>query len=209
MNPAHRRWSLSAGIAAGLLALTALPRAAEAHLVTTGLGPVYDGIGHLLLSPEDIIPVVALALLAGLRGPAAGRWALFLLPLAWLLGGIAGVYAGWTITFPIPAISLLLLGILVAADLRLPTTLIAGLAVALGFAHGAINGSRFQPPSTGILALIGMAVLLFVVIAVLAAFIITLRRWWARIVVRVAGSWIAAIGLLMLGWAIHGAGPLR
>jgi hypothetical protein len=27
---------------------------------------------------------------------------------------------------------------------------------------------------------------------------------WGRIVVRVAGSWIAATGLLMLGWAVRG-----
>src|SRR5262245_51625961 len=61
------------------------------HLVTTGLGPVYDGIGHLLLSPTDYVPVIAISLLAGLRGPAAGRWTLFALPAAWLVGGIVGI----------------------------------------------------------------------------------------------------------------------
>jgi urease accessory protein len=40
----------------------------EAHLNTTGMGPVYDGVIHFLLSPEDFVPVLALALLAGLRG---------------------------------------------------------------------------------------------------------------------------------------------
>ena len=39
----------------------------EAHLVTTGLGPVYDGIGHLVLSPEDWVPVLALGLFVGLK----------------------------------------------------------------------------------------------------------------------------------------------
>src|SRR5690349_17143418 len=41
---------------------------AEAHLNTTGMGPLYDGLVHFFLSPEDIIPVLALALLTGLRG---------------------------------------------------------------------------------------------------------------------------------------------
>ena len=44
----------------------ALP--AEAHLNSTGMGPFYDGLMHFLMSPEDIVPVLALALLAGLRG---------------------------------------------------------------------------------------------------------------------------------------------
>jgi hypothetical protein len=69
-------------------ALLLWPWRAEAHLVTTGLGPVYDGIGHLVLTPEDWVPVVALALFAGLRGAAAGRGALCLLPVAWVAGGL-------------------------------------------------------------------------------------------------------------------------
>jgi urease accessory protein len=38
---------------------------AEAHLVTTGLGPIYDGVSHVFLSPEDLVPAVVLALLGG------------------------------------------------------------------------------------------------------------------------------------------------
>ena len=36
-------------------ALLLWPWCAEAHLVTTGLGPVYDGLGHLLVTPEDLL----------------------------------------------------------------------------------------------------------------------------------------------------------
>jgi hypothetical protein len=35
----------------------ALP--AEAHLNSTGMGPFYDGLIHFLMSPEDIVPVLA------------------------------------------------------------------------------------------------------------------------------------------------------
>jgi len=56
-------------------AMLVLPAPAHAHLVTTGLGPLYDGITHLFMSPDDLVPVLALALLAGLNGAAAGRWA--------------------------------------------------------------------------------------------------------------------------------------
>jgi hypothetical protein len=43
----------------------------------------------------------------------------------------------------------------------------------------------------------------FVLVALTAALVVQLRAHWARIAVRVAGSWIAASGLLMLGWAVR------
>ena len=36
-----------------------------------------------------------------------------------------------------------------------------------------------------------------------AALVVALRAPWTRIAVRVAGSWIAAIGLLLLGWSFR------
>jgi hypothetical protein len=49
-------------------------------------------------------------------------------------------------------------------------------------------------------------VALFVITAIFAAIVVSLRWDWSRIVVRVAGSWIAAIGLLFLGWQIKTGG---
>ena len=110
---------------------------ADAHLVTTGLGPVYDGIGHLLLTPEDLVPILALALYAGLRGARAGRLALFVLPVAWLAGGLLGLrFGGAHGRAPLPALSFILLGLLVAADAKLPDGAVAALAAALGLVHG-------------------------------------------------------------------------
>jgi hypothetical protein len=72
------------------LAIAVCAAPAEAHLNSTGMGPIYDGLVHFLTSLEDLVPVLALALLAGLRGPSYGRRALFVLPSAWLLGGFLG-----------------------------------------------------------------------------------------------------------------------
>ena len=74
-----------------LAAAVLWPAPAEAHLVTTGLGPIYDGISHVLMSPDDLVPILAMAFLAGLNGPAAGRRTLFALTAAWLVGGVGGV----------------------------------------------------------------------------------------------------------------------
>jgi hydrogenase/urease accessory protein HupE len=174
--------------------------------MTTGLGPVYDGISHLFLTFDDLLPVVAMALLAGLNGPAAGRRALFILPAAWLAGGVAGFATG---VAPLPAgitsLSLLALGILTAADLKLAPAAVTALAAALGMVHGWLNGAAIALAGREATGLFGIAGAIFLLVALVSALVVSLRRPWTRIAVRVAGSWIAAIGLLLLGWSLRGA----
>ena len=179
------------------------PCDAAAHLVTTGMGPVYDGIGHLLLTPEDLVPALAMALYAGLRGRAPGRRALFIFPFAWLIGGFIGFATDTMPVFPVTAFSFLLVGILIAADLRLPDNVFTILAVAVGIMHGFINGIALKagPASLGLLGIMGA---LFVLVAIVSAFVVSLKPPWTRIVVRVTGSWVAAMGLLMIGWFFRG-----
>jgi len=195
----------SALLAAACAALTLWPATAHAHLVTTGLGPVYDGISHLFMTFDDLLPVVAMALLAGLNGPTAGRRALFGLPIAWLAGGVAG-YASGAAAQPawIAALSFLALGILTAADRRLAPALVATLAVALGLGHGWLNGASIAAAGREASGLVGITGAIFILTALVSALVVSLRRPWTRIAVRVAGSWIAAIGLLLLGWTLSG-----
>ncbi|MGB3223936.1 MAG: HupE/UreJ family protein [Desulforhopalus sp.] len=185
-----------------VFALFCSPSLAEAHLVTTGMGPVYDGIGHLLLTPEDLVPVLALALYAGLRGAASGRQAMFLLPCAWFVGGLAGLAVQNAISFPLAALSFLILGGLVAADLCLPAAAVAGLAIVLGIVHGFMNGVALQE-GVGTVGLIGIMGMLFVLVTLASALVVWLGKTWGRILVRVAGSWIVATGLMMFGWSMQ------
>ena len=187
-------------VGTALAALVLFPGEARAHLVTTGLGPVYDGISHFALTPEDVLPVLALALLAGLSGPRCGRAVLFVLPVAWLSGGLLGLSRSSELPLPaLTASTLLALGAMVALDRKLPLGLAAGLAAALGLLHGYLNGTA----KLGALGLSGVAATLFVVVALVAAFVVSLRAPWSRIAVRVAGSWLVAISMLMLGWAFR------
>lgn len=192
------------------IAILLSPGMAQAHLVTTGLGPVYDGIGHLVLTVDDLIPVIAVALLAGQRGPKPGRLALFTLPLAWFLGGLFGLHAPREVIFPFQCASFLVLGILVAANVPLPPLLITFLAILLGLSHGYADGSAIKDVgmAAGVLELIGLMVSLFVMVSLLSALVIWLRWEWSRIAVRVAGSWIAAMGLLILGWSLRTSGAI-
>jgi hydrogenase/urease accessory protein HupE len=191
--------------AAIVAVLWLLPQPALAHLVTTGLGPVYDGISHFLMSFEDLLPVAAMALLAGLSGPAGGRRALFVLPAAWLIGGLGGfMTASAPLTGVATAVSALVLGGLVAADRRLSPVVISVLAGVLGLLHGWLNGAGIAAANREGLAILGMGGVVFVIVALLAALVASLRADVARIAIRVAGSWIAAVGLLLIGWQLRG-----
>jgi hydrogenase/urease accessory protein HupE len=139
-----------------MVALAMAPAPAEAHLNSTGMGPIYDGFLHFLTSPDDLVPALALALLAGLRGAHFGRRALFVLPTAWLLGGSLGLTAAPTnVAIVGTAISFLLLGGLVAADVKLSLRAITALAILLGLCHGFLNGSGMGHSGTAIIALLG------------------------------------------------------
>lgn len=188
----------------GTLLLATSP-GAHAHMVNTGLGPFYDGLAHLFVTPDDLLPVIAIALLAGLRGRHFGRVVLLVLPVSWLAGSFAGRFSPVLLTLPtLTAVLTVILGGLVAADRPLSVTLVAGCGLLLGLLHGVLNGSEFTNHNVAGTSL-GVAVALFVLVSLLAGQVTTVRAAWARIVVRVAGSWITASGLLMLGWSLRGA----
>lgn len=195
------------GIVSGL-AILLWPSISQAHLVNTGLGPFYDGISHLAMSPDDLLTALALALLAGLSGARAGRNVLFLLPPVWLLGGLFGLRMAQEVSLPLfSVLSFLLTGALVALDRKLPLLLISILTCGFGFLHGFLNGTAMASRAGGgFLALFGISLAVFVLVTLVSALVVSLRKYWARITVRVAGSWITAIGLLMLGWTYRGMG---
>jgi urease accessory protein len=186
------------------LALALCAKPAEAHLMSTGMGPVYDGLLHFITSPEDAVPALALALLAGMRGSAFGRCAALVVPSAWLLGSLAGISAAAMTASPLlSSFWLLLLGGLVLADARLPLAIMTTLAGLFGVAHGYPNGTGVSLSLPALLTLVSLAAAVFVLTCLVAAFVVELRQHWARIAVRVAGSWIAASGIFMLGWAMR------
>ena len=192
-----------------LLAAAALllaPAPSHAHLVNTGLGPVYDGVSHFALTPEDLLPALAVALLAGQRGPRAGRLVLFALPAAWFVGGLLGL-AIPTIqsAAAITTLSFLALGGLVAAEARLRPEWVTALAAVVGLLHGYPNGAAMSQAKLGFLGVVGIVSTLFVTVALAAAMVVAIRAPWGRVAVRVAGSWIVAIGLLLLGWSFRPA----
>jgi urease accessory protein len=195
-----------AGLYGSLAAISPLvwPAGADAHLVSTGFGPFYDGVTHLALSPDDLLAVLAIAPLSGLCGARHVRAVLFTLPTAWVVAGWLGLRRAMEVSAPVAnTLSFLVVGALVAADRKWSWSLVVGLALALGLLHGFLNGTAMAQAAGGVMALVGMATTIFVIVAIVAGLVVSLRAAWARVAVRVAGSWIAAIGFLMLGWALR------
>ena len=55
----------------------------------------------------------------------------------------------------------------------------------------------------GALGMLGAATAALLLAILAAALAASLRAGWTRIAVRVAGSWIAALGILALGWSLR------
>jgi hydrogenase/urease accessory protein HupE len=182
----------------------AAPQTASAHLVTSGIGPFYDGVVHFFVSPEDLAVVIALALFGGLSGRMAAKWLVLTLPVAWLLGtGLGLRWPGPTGSGWMPALSMLLAGLLAAINPHVPTCLPAAVAVGLGMMHGFLNGSTMASTATSFLAAVGIVVALGLVALLLSALTSSLRVPWQKIAARTLGSWMAAIGLLALAWSLR------
>lgn len=186
----------------GVLILCALATEAQAHLVGDAFSPFYGGLVHPLVSPQDVMAVLGLGLLAGLSGPAAGRSLLVILPLAWMCGMCCA--PSCTIPDPPGILLTILVGILVATDRPWSPVLIGILVGLVGILHGIGNGQDLMPVPGRLLATIGTICAVAMTCALVAGQGVSMKRPWMRICMRVMGSWLAAIGLLMLGWSLRG-----
>jgi hydrogenase/urease accessory protein HupE len=194
------------GLALALVLLSATR--AEAHTMVSTAGPFYAGMKHFFFSLDDVLAALAVGLMAGLRKdtPGSGRAAL-MLPAAWFgLGVVALLLSIALITGEVAsAVSLMVLGILVAMDRKLPVGVLGSLAGVAGGLHGFLNGLAMREVGTkaGFWQLVGVAVPAVFFVVYPTALLDLVKRPWVRIVVRVLGSWIAAIGLLLLGWSLR------
>jgi urease accessory protein len=147
------------------------------------------------------LPFAALGILAGQQGDRVAP-ALFVFAVMLMLGATAAL---WIPALPyvglLNILSGILLGGLVAGAWRLPVTVLYLIAIVFGFSHGFANGAAlngaFKPylfiPGLGLAGLVVPAWLMIVTDLILRQ-----KYNWMRIAVRVAGSWITAIGVLVL-----------
>jgi urease accessory protein len=191
------------------VALAAEAPAAQAHIVASRLGDFYAGALHPLTDLQDIVLWLAMGVLAGSLGAARGRWLVPVFPL--------GLLAGFVLdrTFSVPSAGpaadagiMLALGLLLAAAARIPTALLCAMAFGLAAMRGAANAADFAPETDRLLFAAGLACAGYAAITLTMALTLSFRRpdagpsmEWRGIAIRAFGGWIAAIGLMMVGFA--------
>jgi urease accessory protein len=168
-----------------------------------GVGDLYAGLLHVLTGLEHVLPFIALSLLAGQRGLKAQAEAVLLVfPVALMIGAAGALWLP-----PVPGLaffnvaSAILLGGLVAAARHLPGAVFYGLVVVFGISHGFANGETISGSIKAYLFILGIGLAGLAILAyatLMVDYLLKRKAGWLHIAVRVAGSWIAAIGVLAL-----------
>jgi hypothetical protein len=175
-----------------------------AHAPVTGLGAWADGAARLLLEPTDLLLAIALVLLALQHSPRTlERW-WWRVPAGWLAGALVGVALPRELLVA-PLVSAALTGFALLVSLRVPLPLWAlGVLLPLGAGGFAlVSGSVMAGHGGGLAVVLAEALALGLVTGLLARALVRIRVGWGPIAIQVAGSWIAATALLLLGWQLR------
>jgi hypothetical protein len=189
--------------AVGVLSGMALcsPTPSHAHLVSSGLGPFYDGALHLLLTPMDLVGLATLSLFAGSQGAKAGRLLVIVTPIAWFLAGAVAPFSQVDGSFAaVNAAALVLLGGCVALDLKVSPSVTGAAAAVFGGLLGFQSGLELRAADTDWVALMGTGSVVLTVTMLVSALVVSYTAFAFSVVRRVLGSWAAATGLLSIGW---------
>jgi urease accessory protein len=190
--------------------LVASAQAADAHIVASRLGDFYTGALHPLTDLQDLILWAAMGVLAGSLGASRGRWLVLAFPLGLLAGLVLGRASGFVSAGPAAdAGMILLLGLLLAAAVRIPTALLCAIAFGLAVMRGAANAGDLGPETNQLLYAAGLVCAGYAAITLTMAATLAFRRAeagtsmaWRGIAIRAVGGWIAAIGIMMVGLAL-------
>jgi urease accessory protein len=190
-------------------ALIASAQTADAHIVASRLGDFYTGALHPLTDLQDLILWAAMGVLAGSLGASKGRWLVLAFPLGLLAGLGLGRATGFVSAGPAAdAGMILVLGLLLAAAVRMPMALLCAIAFGLAVMRGAANAGDLGPETNRLLLAAGLACAGYAAITLTMAVTLAFRRpeagasmAWRGIAIRAFGGWIAAIGLMMVGFA--------
>lgn len=203
------RFLLGRSFAAAAI-LFASTMAAQAHIVASRLGDFYTGALHPLTDLQDIVLWIAMGVLAGSLGSAKGRWLVLVFPSGLLAGLVLNRAFGMVSEGPaVDAGMVLVLGLLLATAIRIPTALLCAIAFGLAAMRGAANAGDVRLETNQLLYAAGLASAGYVAITLTMALTLAFRRAdagtsmaWRGIVIRAFGGWIAAIGMMMLGLAV-------
>ncbi len=182
-----------------LLAALATPTSAWAHLQAGEAGGFLSGVHHPISGWDHVLAMVAV----GLWGAQLGAPALWLLPVTFPMVMALGAMMG-LLGIPLPgveigiALSAMVLGTLVATEKRPPLWVAACIVGFFAIFHGHAHGTELPAGQSGLLYSAGF-VMATGCLHGMGIAIGVIHRWSAgRLVLRVAGGFIAAAGVYFL-----------
>jgi urease accessory protein len=174
---------------------------ANAHGAFPGGGGFYAGAVHPVVSVDHLMTLLAIGLLLSQRGLRAG----LLLLMAGIAAGLALPFAG--VTFPAVAMPMLAILIVAGGSIAiaqyLPVAVSLLLSLTGGLCVGLMTDVPLDTPLTAATAGAGVIVAGFLIAAYAMAIGTVLRSRWQGIPLRVVGSWIVAIGLMMMAFLLR------
>lgn len=177
---------------------------ARAHGASPGLGTFYSGMLHPAVVPAHALALLAVGLFAGRRGSDYIEQALIVFAGACAAGllcaGVTSVDVEAGVQFVLLSLSAVL-GILVASDLKVPR--VAGLLTIAIMAFSIALDSAPESADERLGALTGTFVGTLVLFIWFSGPVTLLNGPRQRIGLRIAGSWLSAISLLVLALALR------
>ena len=178
---------------------------AQAHTPIQGLGEIANGLLHPLLTPTHVLVLVALGFLLGQQRPLQLARPLAVFAAAAAAGLLVTTTGAITnVLTPVLMLLALPLGALVALALPLPSVVrlvfCAAAALVLGLDSSVETGTLAVPAAKTLLANEASLVLCVVNVAFYVSLLPGIQ--WVQTGVRIVGSWIVAIALLMMAFAL-------
>lgn len=197
-QPATRRLTSVAGLLLTLVSGSAF--AHPGHFHDTAASMLAAGWLHPLTGVDHLLARLAVGMWAATTQPTLSRALSTPVSFACLLliGALAGI-----IGLALPAVepmimaSLLVLGLLLAAQVRLSRTASAALVGAFALVHGLAHGAELPPDGSATLFILGfmLSTLVLHAVGLTAGFALKRRTAWFA---RAAGAGTAAYGLVLL-----------
>ena len=189
--------------AAVALALVLSPVAAFAHQEAGQAAGLLAGLSHPLSGLDHVLAMIAVGLWGAVLGPPA-IWVLpVAFPMVMAFGGLMGLLG-----FPLPgveigiAVSAVVLGALVLAEVRPPLWLAALIVAFFAIFHGHAHGRELPQGTSALLYSLGFVVATGLLHAVGIGLGVA-HRWTAgRRLVQLAGGGVALAGLFFLWRAV-------
>lgn len=192
-----KRWMEKA--ARALLMIGIFSAAAFAHPMK-GVGDFYAGMLHPLITVETLLPLLGLSLLTGQQSRETAIKMLAIFPAALAVGTLLILFR----SFPaqLATVGLLItacLGLLIALARRIPVWIPIVLCVLIGLSNGWSNSAEITGDVSAIRFTAGLSVVGLLITSYGIGLVRHLKLEWMQIAVRVVGSWLAAVGILVLG----------